>query len=639
MNAQYRFLMKPTSDYSPHWGDADLPVFWPNVAQVVVCSAGDWTVRSAAGAQPSALHATQQELTCPICLSPPTAPRITRCGHVYCYACMLHYLIVADDENAARQRHARSPAGRHSKRCPVCWDDVSARDLKPVHWFDAKHMAREHARRAAPGAPAVEQQGRDGLMTLRLVERPHDMLLALPRSPHWSTDGGTSSRVALTNDITPFWFQPDALAFSRFILATPEFLAGSLREDIAAIDEEAQSLRKFCPDELTLEFLRVARQELLDEIERTSQDLDTRLVRRNVQLATEDMKRHDRGTGAAGKHQDAAGTLPAADVAGTPAANVAAATDAGTLAPDAAAGAPAAAGTVPGGGRKPQQPRSGQPSSYFFYQAASGQNIYLHPIDIKVLLSHFGTYANFPDTLHVILQGAEEGTVDENLRRRCKYLSHLPMSTDVIFVEVDWASTCAALAEVQGEIRWQPFEATLKQRATRRREKAQREELAKVRAEKSAKASEMHAQSEAQDDPLAEALAWSAADHSSFRDSALHGAEMYFPLHPGAREEEQNMKGVPAPPPSNAARNSDAPVRTTVWGTPAAASSSHADASSASGADAKRIDDAWMVLEQAHAQDAHPTDEKHKSGEQPPARSQKRNKPKLILTGGGRMMN
>ena len=329
MNAQYRFLMKPTSDYSPHWGDADLPVFWPNVAQVVVCSAGDWTVRSAAGAQPSALHATQQELTCPICLSPPTAPRITRCGHVYCYACMLHYLIVADDENAARQRHARSPAGRHSKRCPVCWDDVSARDLKPVHWFDAKHMAREHAQRAAPGATAVEQQGRDGLMTLRLVERPHDMLLALPRSPHWPADGSTSSRVALTNDITPFWFQPDALAFSRFILATPEFLAGSLREDIAAIDEEAQSLRKFCPDELTLEFLRVARQELLDEIERTSQDLDTRLVRRNVQLATEDMKRHDRGTGAAGEDQGTPGALPAADVAGAPAANAAPATDSG----------------------------------------------------------------------------------------------------------------------------------------------------------------------------------------------------------------------------------------------------------------------------------------------------------------------
>ena len=45
-------------------------------------------------------------------------PRITKCGHIYCWACLLSYL---DYERK-----------RSWKKCPLCSDSIYARDLKMV---------------------------------------------------------------------------------------------------------------------------------------------------------------------------------------------------------------------------------------------------------------------------------------------------------------------------------------------------------------------------------------------------------------------------------------------------------------------------------------------------------------------------
>ena len=45
-------------------------------------------------------------------------PRITKCGHIYCWACLLSYL---DYERK-----------RNWKKCPLCSDSIYARDLKMV---------------------------------------------------------------------------------------------------------------------------------------------------------------------------------------------------------------------------------------------------------------------------------------------------------------------------------------------------------------------------------------------------------------------------------------------------------------------------------------------------------------------------
>jgi hypothetical protein len=51
--------------------------------------------------------------------------------------------------------------------------------------------------------------------------------------------------------------------------------------------------------------------------------------------------------------------------------------------------------------------------SYFFYQTADGQHVYLHPLDIKILKQEFTTYDKFPKSIVVRVNDVEESTLTE----------------------------------------------------------------------------------------------------------------------------------------------------------------------------------------------------------------------------------
>lgn len=89
--------MNPRSDYAVYTMDADAPVQWEDIEQVLI--------------------AVPQ--SCPICLQPPVAARITKCGHVYCFSCVLRYLSLNESNKAWR-------------KCPICWDAIYEKDLKSV---------------------------------------------------------------------------------------------------------------------------------------------------------------------------------------------------------------------------------------------------------------------------------------------------------------------------------------------------------------------------------------------------------------------------------------------------------------------------------------------------------------------------
>merc|ERR1712038_2211062 len=63
--------------------------------------------------------------TCAICLSDvPIAPRSTRCGHLFCFPCILHHFSVIIDTNQTRKT-----ASWH--KCPICHKEILKRKLKP----------------------------------------------------------------------------------------------------------------------------------------------------------------------------------------------------------------------------------------------------------------------------------------------------------------------------------------------------------------------------------------------------------------------------------------------------------------------------------------------------------------------------
>src|SRR5207249_2267304 len=89
VQANYRFFLSPTSDHQQSLADPDHPVEWEAVQ--LVC-----------------IH-TATPPHCPICLETPVAAKITKCGHIFCYPCILHYLSIGE---------------RSWKRCPLCFESI-----------------------------------------------------------------------------------------------------------------------------------------------------------------------------------------------------------------------------------------------------------------------------------------------------------------------------------------------------------------------------------------------------------------------------------------------------------------------------------------------------------------------------------
>jgi hypothetical protein len=114
---------------------------------------------------------------CPVCLSPPVAAQVTRCGHVFCYACILHAL---------------STSSKNWVRCPLCFESVYPKALKSV---------RVHA--LPP--PVVGDS-----ITFKLLCRRRGTILSAPYHTSSSPSSASSSshkddnpfsRVTLTSDI------------------------------------------------------------------------------------------------------------------------------------------------------------------------------------------------------------------------------------------------------------------------------------------------------------------------------------------------------------------------------------------------------------------------------------------------------
>ncbi|KAN0064827.1 hypothetical protein ACQY0O_001884 [Thecaphora frezii] len=710
INAQFRFLVKPTGDYTAYFADSDIYLHWGDILQVLIPTTSALS-GSGAGALPQhdqPVHAEHEGAACPICLSPPTAPRMTKCGHVFCYPCILHYLTLADG-NAAGGSTGNAPSHKW-RRCPICWDAVYARDLKAVKWWDPRAVAQQHQSRIddspgpsgssdAPNAgPSIGAQGE--VLAMRLIERPHLTTLALPQSSTWPASNLDHPLIPLHS--APWHFQPDVMGFAKFMLASPDLLIESLTGELLDLENELETLKGFGADEVSLEFVRLAERKVKEQIEKVQIELDTTFVRSTIGQIKNDLKDHEavesgklakldeslsrrqrkrleRGQtsedrpadGVAGASNDSAAAVTATEGGsggGTEAKN---ASDEAEGAPELAPGAEeflalrsqtyggtytmstpatpptdlAATATGAGAGKGGQEVDSGEAgsprtsralhqrknvnppapssSSYLFFQAASGQNIFLHPLDIKIVLSHYGSYAALPRDLLIKVQGADEGSMNDELRRRCKYLSHIPMATDVVFVEVDWEAM-----DLIKKPTLRPYEQALRQRKAKRRDKQRREDRAKIKAEEAEAGSRFGGTSAARQQYRGKTAGFDseanfpsdglsrsygsgglASGHDdvggsggaarlsispgrsspSFREAALWGAEREFPIHPGASQIEdfpdslgaalRSGSGEPsshASPQLAATRGTAAPagaggtVKKTVWGTPAA---------------------------------------------------------------------
>jgi len=87
INAQYRFVMRPTGDYTVHFADPDIYFHWQDILQVIMTRP---PIDDSGSDHEGAAN-------CPICLSPSTAPRITKCGHVSVILRLLYSVLMWRD--------------------------------------------------------------------------------------------------------------------------------------------------------------------------------------------------------------------------------------------------------------------------------------------------------------------------------------------------------------------------------------------------------------------------------------------------------------------------------------------------------------------------------------------------------------
>ncbi|KAL6754717.1 hypothetical protein V8C86DRAFT_2695001 [Haematococcus lacustris] len=120
----------------------------------------------------------------------------------------------------------------------------------------------------------------------------------------------------------------------------------------------------------------------------------------------------------------------------------------------------------------------------FMYQAVDGQWTFLDPLCLRVLAAHWGSPDAWPPTLSAPVLELEQLEQSEAMRRKLRWLAHLPLRGTFNLAELDLTALVPASA-------LEPFAADLAARETRRRRRAaaiKRGQLAEAAAARAAAA-------------------------------------------------------------------------------------------------------------------------------------------------------
>ena len=344
------------------------------------------------------------------------------------------------------------------KRCAICEDSIFISEARPVRWFVGQE-----------GEPPRE--GAD--VVLRLMERGFESSLALPRECADSTtfDSGI-----------PWYYTAEVMDYARIMKGSEDYMQSQYDREISEIEYQEKEDELLFGEETfwtrkAVNAIRDAK-ERIQGIGNPPSDLAQRLqekVSLRKSAVNEDygamqanqfaespqlglytsQNRHPRdprielsSLGKSRETRRASGSFGLNDRRVTN----------NKL--------PAPSGAV----------TSSSPTTFHFYQALL--HFYLAPLDIRILKAAFGDYSLFPSTVLPRVEHISTGhVVDDELRRRAKYLSHLPQGCEVSFLECDWTDI------VSDEI-LEKFTTEIERRRKRNHEKEAREEKERLRAEK-----------------------------------------------------------------------------------------------------------------------------------------------------------
>merc|ERR1719208_491198 len=118
------------------------------------------------------------------------------------------------------------------------------------------------------------------------------------------------------------------------------------------------------------------------------------------------------------------------------------------------------------------QSKPGKRQTFYFYQASDGQPIFLHALNVQMLVTEFGSLENCPSTIKAQILEKDSSLMTTDLRDRLRYLRHLPVCTAFEVAELDISDMVsrATLGQYAGQL-----EERHRRRGKRAREEKRRE--------------------------------------------------------------------------------------------------------------------------------------------------------------------
>mmetsp|Transcript_9377 Transcript_9377/g.15117 ORF Transcript_9377/g.15117 Transcript_9377/m.15117 type:complete len:747 (-) Transcript_9377:81-2321(-) len=415
---------------------------------------------------------------CPICLEESlVVPKITRCGHIFCMPCIMRYFIMLQGTNL-----------QAVQRCPVCNERVSPEDLTSVRF----QMTR----------PLQE----DSKLSFFLVHREASSIsvrasaaAAMDVAP--PTDEGEDSDDIVVEAFHQLPTESDnGWHFSRVVrLQAGEFLS--------LLRQEVEGLRLYRP-----EAIRAGDTELLPSIDAAVTLLDQKLGAGKLQVPDSEPTQPQPPWGC--RYVD----LTFGNSSGSSDAPVTNATDVGADLEydDDAIGddgpPPEKSSPLSGCSPSPLLASGNCPSSpsrataaddelaslqplpaprtcigkggariISFYQATDGRLVFLQPFYTKLLLhEHGGRWDRLPASLSELrLERMHELAMTEEVRKRYRFLAHLPLGSPVWLAEVDLRGHLSKeTKEVFAEEFAKRRQQRLKEKAKSRREERHSKQMA-----------------------------------------------------------------------------------------------------------------------------------------------------------------
>ncbi|XP_055935748.1 RING finger protein 10-like [Argiope bruennichi] len=384
LQANCQFIARDSGNYSVHQKNPDILVEWSLIEEIrLPC---------------------HEVPLCPICLYAPVAAKITRCGHIYCWPCVLHYLSLTD---------------KTWQKCPICFEAVHKTELKSVSLRVQKSFA-------------VGDE-----ITMCLMKREKGSLLSVPVIEQ--KNANTLCNVDEVDSVT---------RYQKLLLACPKGIKVIINRERMELNQ-AYEAEKDTPEVCFIE----AAMKLLDEREHNlNQILDNELH-----------KEEENMIGATRKHLTSISSVDSTDE------SVNLENEENSFKPGS---------VTPNNYQQNTSIDSCNKSICFFYQAEDGQHIYLHNVNVRMLLKEYGSLEFAPPVLTAKLVEVESVTMTEVLRKRLRYLQHLPLTCEFQVVELDFSHLVSELTvqQFEGEIRKRKLNRAKKMRSERRREKMIEEE-------------------------------------------------------------------------------------------------------------------------------------------------------------------